>query len=229
MPRQRPFISFLLSLVSFIHVATSAPTSRILINREDFENSTIFDASHYSSVSEWFSAQGHIIEMVNNATKECLSHFTVEEDSSVCYGADRWEWNAVAVICITAILAGVIVAIWLCCDWMQTSALWLLGDAKAEGESSSDMDNSPIEKKGEEDKSKPKEPGRRVDSVHSQDIDNGDEAEVEDAEKRVDSVHSHPADSDMLSMPALAGHGAMSSPPRFKESDSDLRNLGWLR
>jgi hypothetical protein len=226
MPRQRPFISFLLSLASFIHVATSAPTSRILINREDSENSTIFDASHYSSVSDWFSAQGHIIEMVNNATKECLSHFTVEEDNSVCYGDEKWEWNAVAVICITAILAGMIVAIWLCCDWAQTSSLWLLGDAKAEGESSSDMDNSPIEKKGEEDESKPKEPGRRVDSVHSQHIDNGVRAEVEDAERRVDSVQSQTAD---MSMQALAGDGTMSSPPRFKESDSDLRNLGWLR
>jgi hypothetical protein len=80
-----------LILSSFIHLATAAPANRIIVNHEDSKHNPVFDPSRYSSISEWFSAQGRILEIANNATKECLSNFTVMEDNSVCYGDDKWE------------------------------------------------------------------------------------------------------------------------------------------
>ena len=217
------FHPFALPLVSFVHRATSAPTNRILINHEDLKHNPIFNAGHDQTISEWFSAQGRILEIANNATKECLSRFTVEEDNSVCYGDDKWEWNAVAVICVTSVLAGVIIAVWLCCDWAQTGIIWYLDGARREGEWSSDVEALSKDQVAEENQANLKEQDRRVDSVHAQDTDYRTQANGSEAETRVDSVHSQTAGDDLL-----ASNRAQSNSPGFQESDSSLRNLSWL-
>ncbi len=229
MPYQGQFLSLPVSLLSLLHVATSAPTKPIAINREDYKNNPIFDVSQYTSISEWFSAQGPILEIADNATKECLSHFSVDEDNSVCYGDDKWEWNAVAIICVTVILAGIIVVLWVCCDWAQTSILWFLGDAKDEGESSSGTETSPDGREDDGCQAKLKEPERRVDPAHSEDDGDEPQAKFKDAEKRIDSVHSQTTDDDLLARPVLVGDDFSSNSYGFQESDSTLRNLGWLR
>lgn len=228
MPPYRLFHSLPLSVVSFIHLVTSAPTNRIFVSHEDSKYNPVFDASRYPSISEWFSAQGRILEIANNATKECLSHFTVEEDNSVCYGDDKWEWNAVAIICVTTILAGLIVVLWLCCDWVQTSLLWYLDDAREDGQSSLKEETSRVEQDSNVSQVKAKEPGRRVDSVHSQDGGDNIQPEVRDVEPRVNTVHSETTDDDLLALPVLPCDGFGSDTPGFPESDSTLRNLGWL-
>lgn len=228
MTRQELLLSLCLSLVSFIHLATTAPTERILVSHEDFKHNPVFDPSRYSSISEWLFAQGRILEIANNATKECLSHLSVGEDNSVCFGDDKWEWNAVAVICVAAILAAMIVPIWLCWDWAQTSILWLLGDEREEFESSSGLRPSPVEKQSYQNQPKLKEMERRVDSVHSHGSSGGLQAKVTDKERRIISAHSRTKDDDLLAMPALVGDGATSRPPAFQDSDNTLRILGWL-
>jgi hypothetical protein len=109
-----------LSLISFVHLVASAATNHILDSRDDHRYDPEFDATHYSSISEWSAAQGRSLESPNTATKECLSQFAIDEDNSVCYGDENWEWNAVAIICLMAVMAGFLVLLWLCCDWAQT-------------------------------------------------------------------------------------------------------------
>jgi hypothetical protein len=204
-----------LLITSFIHLAGGAPANHIVVNPQDAKSNPIFDASRYSSISEWFSAQGRLLEIANNATKECLSHFSVEEDNSICYGDDKWEWNAVAVICVLTVLGGVLVAVWLCCDWAQTSILLFLGDAEDEDLMLAKKTPSSEREVGLG-QAELEEPDPRVDSVHSQDADKSTEAETKDPKGRTGSVNSRTTEENVLARPVLANREATSVPPRFQ-------------
>jgi hypothetical protein len=177
-----------LVLSSSIHPAIGAPLNPVTkISAEDVRHNPIFNASRFSSISEWFTAQGHVLEIAHNATQECLSHFTVYDDDSVCYGDDKWEWDAPAMLCAMSFLAGMTVAFWLCCDWAQTAILWLLGDAEDEDEDSTEK-TSIIEEQDCKAREKLKEQQRRVDSVHSQNSENSIEPVRNRLESRRKSV-----------------------------------------
>jgi hypothetical protein len=195
-------------IISFTHLAGGAPANRIVVNPQDAKDNPIFDASRYSSISEWFSALGRLLEIANNATKECLSRFSVEEDNSVCYGDDKWEWNAVAVICVLTVLGGVLVAVWLCCDWAQTSILLYLGDAEDEDLMLAKK-TLPSEREVGLGQAELEEPDPRVDSVHSQDADKSTEAKMKDPKGRTGSVNSRTTEERLSTAPN--GSAAQSS------------------
>lgn len=146
----------------------------------------------------------------------------------MCYGDDEWEWNAVDVICVMAVLAGMIVTLWLCCDWAQTSMIWFLCDPKHENRSSPRPETSAVEKDAATDQAKLKSPERRVDSMHSQDGDDNDQVKGQEVGVKVDFLHSHPTRDGLLAMPVFAGNGPRSNLPPFEESERSLRLLGWL-
>jgi len=215
---------FPLSLISFIHLVTSAATNRLLVSHEDSKYGPEFDASRYRSISDWFAAQGRVLESANNATKECLSNFTVGEDNSVCYGDDEWKWNAVAIICVATVVAGLLVLLWLCFDWAQTCMLWYLDDTGANGRSYGNHDTS----NGKVRCVNAKKSHQRVDSVLSQSTVEVVHPKAKDVEQRANSIQSETTADGLLSLPVVSGDGFGSDTPAFQELDSTLRNLGWL-
>jgi hypothetical protein len=217
-----------LRLVSFIHRVTSAATNRILVSHEDSKSSSEFDASRHPSISEWIAAQGRILESANNATKECLSQFTIDEDSSACYGEDEWEWNGVATICVTAVVACMLILLWLCCDWTQTCLLRYLGDAAAHDRSCPGHDKSSFRQDGKVKRVNAKKSHRRVDSVLSQTTVEAVHPKVKDVEQSIDSVQTDATAGDLLSLPVMSADGSGSKTHDFREFDSALRKLGWL-
>jgi hypothetical protein len=194
-----------LMVILYTSFAAAAPVDRILIDHNNFNKNPIFESNRFSSLSEWFSAQGRILEIANNATNECLSQFRIQDDNSVCYGDDRWDWDIVAIICVASVILALIVGTWLCCDWLQTCILWFLSDLEEEDIL---MDEKQFLKSS---------------------ISDGLQEKVNKPERRVDSVHSQSTDGDRLTLPDLSTPG-FSSPqqPRFRNSDSHLQALGWL-
>jgi hypothetical protein len=221
-----PLLSLL--LISFIRLVSSAATNRILVSHEDFNFNPVFNASLYPSISEWFAAQDRVLENANNATKKCLSHFTVDEDNSVCYGDDKWEWNAVAIICVTAVVAGLFVLLWLCCDWAQTCMLWRLDNTGADCQSCSKQEMSRAEQVGKVNHVNGKKSHRRIDSVLSQYTGDEVQPKAKDVGQRIACVQSQSTVDELLSLPVSAGDGFGSDAPTFQESESTLRDLGWL-
>lgn len=213
-------LSLQATLTSSITLATGAPTGRILINYDDATLNPIFDASRYSSISEWFTASGIIIEMANNATRECLSQFTIMDDNSVCFGNDRWEMDAPALICIIGYLAVMLATAFMFYDWALTSIFWILDVEEEEGISFLDKERLFFGKQDEHQLWLKEEEDRRVDSPaafdderaklgnleepHSQDIGDDGKAKLGDAEKRVDPMYLKPADNELLAIPVVA-------------------------
>jgi hypothetical protein len=217
-----------LPLVSFIHRVTSAATNRILVSHEDSKSSLEFDASRHPSISEWIATQGRVPESANNATKECLSQFPTDKENSACYGEDEWEWNAVATICVMAVVACMLVLLWLCCDWTQTCLLRYLGDTGAHGRSCPDRDKSSFDHGGKVKRMSAKRSHRRVDSVLSQTTVEAVHPRAKDVEQRVDSVQTDATAGDLLNLPVMSAEGSGFDTHDFRESDKALRDLGWL-
>ena len=69
-------LSFLLTL--FTRIALGAPTNYVVINHyEELKHNPIFRTSRFLNISEWFHAHGRLLEIANNGTQECISHFTI--------------------------------------------------------------------------------------------------------------------------------------------------------
>lgn len=202
------------SLISSLQVANAAATPRV-ISHELYDNNPIFDTTNrYSSVSEWLSFHGRIMDIASNSTKECLSHLTFYDNSSLCFGGHTWKWDGGGRICLTTIIAVFIITCWLCCDCLHPSIVWYLEDTEDE-EPNPDVESSCMEEK-DESSSNWKEPKGGADSVLWQETDDWPPRQVSEMEKRIVSVNSQTTDDDCLLCQSWGARKVVASYPPMK-------------